>query len=323
MNKKRLKFGFPLGVWYEDTIELFRAAGYKIYHDKKFQKIVLDDPEIQCVPARPIPMASFIEKGFLDAGISTEASLLEARAKLTRICDLEFIRPLPSKTKVVLAVPKNSNIQRISDLQGKKIITKIPNIAKDFLKRKNVSAKVIYSDALLNEPLVGLVVDAIIDFAKTGDYLKAYRLRVLHTLLESSVVLVANDFAKTGDYLKAYRLRVLHTLLESSVVLVANKKSLKDRWKREKIEGLGYLLKGARLGQEMVGLMIQASDKMMEKVLRIVPSLKKPTVTQLRGENWFDVLTVVPKKEIREIIPKLKRNGCRAIIEFPLNKVVL
>jgi len=293
MNKKRLKFGFPLGVWYEDTIELFRAAGYEVCLDKKFQKIVLDDPEIQCIPTRPIPMASFIEKGFLDAGISTEASLLEARAKLTRICDLEFIRPLPSKTKVVLAVPKNSNIQKISDLQGKKIITKIPNIAKDFLKRKNVSAKVIYSDALLNEPLVGLVVDAII------------------------------DFAKTGDYLKAYRLRVLHTLLESSVVLVANKKSLKDRWKREKIEGLGYLLKGARLGQEMVGLMIQASDKMMEKVLRIVPSLKKPTVTQLRGENWFDVLTVVPKKEIREIIPKLKRNGCRAIIEFPLNKVVL
>ncbi|HDH99281.1 MAG TPA: ATP phosphoribosyltransferase [bacterium] len=293
MNKKRLKFGFPLGVWYEDTIELFRTAGYKVCHDEKFQKIVLDDAEIQCIPARPIPMASFIEKGFLDAGISTEASLLEARAKLRRICDLEFIRPLPSKTKVVLAVPKNSNIRSISDLQGKKIITKIPNIAKDFLKRKKVSAKIIYSDTLLNEPLVGLVVDAII------------------------------DFAKTGDYLKAYRLRVLHTLLESSVVLVANKKCLKDRWKREKIEGLGYLLKGARLGQEMVGLMLQASDKMMEKVLRIVPSLKKPTVTQLRGENWFDVLTVVPKKEIREIIPKLKRNGCRAIIEFPLNKVVL
>ena len=293
MNKKRLKFGFPLGVWYEDTIELFRAAGYEVCLDKKFQKIVLDDPEIQCIPARPIPMASFIEKGFLDAGISTEASLLESRAKLRRICDLEFIRPLPSKTKVVLAVPKNSNIRSVSDLQGKKIITKIPNIAKDFLKRKKVSAKIIYSDTLLNEPLVGLVVDAII------------------------------DFAKTGDYLKAYRLRVLHTLLESSVVLVANKKCLKDRWKREKIEGLGYLLKGARLGQEMVGLMLQASDKMMEKVLRIVPSLKKPTVTQLRGENWFDVLTVVPKKEIREIIPKLKRNGCRAIIEFPLNKVVL
>jgi len=293
MNKKRLKFGFPLGVWYEDTIELFRAAGYEVCLDKKFQKIVLDDTEIQCIPARPIPMASFIEKGFLDAGISTEASLLESRAKLRRICDLEFIRPLPSKTKVVLAVPKNSNIRSISDLQGKKIITKIPNIAKDFLKRKKVSAKIIYSDTLLNEPLVGLVVDAII------------------------------DFAKTGDYLKAYRLRVLHTLLESSVVLVANKKCLKDKWKREKIEGLGYLLKGARLGQEMVGLMLQASDKMMEKVLRIVPSLKKPTVTQLRGENWFDVLTVVPKKEIREIIPKLKRNGCRAIIEFPLNKVVL
>jgi len=293
MNKKRLKFGFPLGVWYEDTIELFKAAGYEVCLDKKFQKIVLDDPQIQCIPARPIPMASFMEKGFLDAGISTEASLLEAGAKLKWICDLEFIRPLPSKTKVVLAVPQNSNIRKISDLQGKKIVTKIPNIAKNFLKRKKVSAKVIYSDALLNEPLVGLAVDAII------------------------------DFAKTGDYLRAYRLRVLETLLESSVVLVANKESLRDKWKKEKIEGLGYLLKGARLGQEMVGLMIQASDKMMEKVLRIVPSLKKPTVTQLRGENWFDVLTVVPKKEIREIIPKLKRNGCKAIIEFPLNKVVL
>ena len=293
MNKKRLKFGFPLGVWYEDTIELFRAAGYEVCLDKKFQKIVLDDPEIQCIPTRPIPMASFIEKGFLDAGISTEASLLESRAKLRRICDLEFIRPLPSKTKVVLAVPQNSSIRKISDLQGKKIVTKIPNIAKSFLKRKKVSAKVVYSDALLNEPLVGLAVDAII------------------------------DFAKTGDYLRAYRLRVLETLLKSSVVLVANKKSLKDKWKKEKIEGLGYLLKGARLGQEMVGLMIQASDKMMEKVLRIVPSLKKPTVTQLRGENWFDVLTVVPKKEAGGIISKLKRKGCKAIIEFPLNKVVL
>ena len=238
-------------------------------------------------------MASLIEKGFLDAGISTEASLLETKAKLRRICDLEFIRPLPSKTKVVLAVPQNSSIRKISDLQGKKIVTKIPNIAKSFLKRKKVSAKVVYSDALLNEPLVGLAVDAII------------------------------DFAKTGDYLRAYRLRVLETLLKSSVVLVANKKSLKDKWKKEKIEGLGYLLKGARLGQEMVGLMIQASDKMMEKVLRIVPSLKKPTVTQLRGENWFDVLTVVPKKEAGGIISKLKRKGCKAIIEFPLNKVVL
>jgi len=288
----KLKFGFPLGAWQKDIFELFKAAGYDIKFDEEFQKIEIDDPEIESIPTRPIPMASFIEKGFLDAGISTEASVLEAAAKVKQICNLEFLKPVPSKTKLVVAVPKDSEIQALKELDGKKIITRVPNIAKHFLKKNKISAKLVYSDAL-NEPLVGIAVDAIIDFARTGDYLKTYNLKVLETLLESSVVLIANE------------------------------NSLKDNWKKEKIEGLGYLLKGARLGQEMVGVMLHASNEMMEEVLQILPSLKKPTVTQLRAEHWFDVLTVANKKEIREIIPKLKKIGCQAIIEFPLNKVVL
>lgn len=291
-KENKLKFGFPIGTWQEDALELFKAAGYEINFDEKFQKIEIDDPEIELILTRPIPIASFVQKGVLDAGISTEASILEARSKVRKICDLEFLKPMPSKTKLVVAVAKDSKIRDINDLQGKKIITRVPNIAKDFFKKNKISAELIYSDAL-NEPLIGLVADALIDFAKTGDYLKAYNLKVLETLLESSVLLIANE------------------------------NSLKNKWKRGKIEGLGYLLKGARLAQETVGLMLHASNEMMEEVLQILPSLKKPTVTQLRGEHWFDILTVANKKEIRKLIPKLKKIGCKAIVEFPLNKVVL
>ena len=293
MLKKKLKFGFPLGAWQEDSLQLFKAAGYDIHFDEKFQKIEIDDPEIKCILTRPVAMASFVEKGFLDAGISTEASVFEAGAKVKVICNLEFLKPVPSKTKIVVAVPKNSKIRSIKDLSQKKIITRVPNIAKKFLEKNKISAEIIYSDALLNEPLAGVVCDALIEFARTEDYLKAYNLKVLETLLESSVILIANE------------------------------DSLKNRWEREKIEGLGYLLKGARLAQEYSGLMLHASNEMMEEVLKTLPSLKKPTVTQLRGENWFDVLTVANKKEIRKIIPQLKKIGCTDIVEFPLNKVVI
>jgi len=292
LKKNKLKFGFPLGTWQKDVLELFKASGYFINLDEKFQKIEIDDPEIECVLARPIPMAEFVEKEFLDAGISTEASVWEAKAKVKKICNLEFLKPVSSKTKLVVAVGKDSKIRKLHQLNRKRIATRVPNLAKDFLKRNKISAELVYSDAL-NEPLIGFSVDAMIDFAKTGDYLNAYNLKVLQTILESSIILIANE------------------------------KSLKDNWKREKIEGLGYLLKGTRLGQEMMGLMVHASAEMMEEVFKVLPSLKKPTVTQLRGEHAFDVLTVVNKKEIRKIIPRLKKIGCTNIVEFPVNKVVL
>ena len=294
MLKKKLKFGFPLGVFRDEMIELFKAAGYEIKLFEEFEKIEIDDPEIEFILMRPIPIASFIEKGLLDAGISTEASVLEAKAKVRQICsDLERMKPIFGKTRLVIAVPKDSPIKSIKELNGKKIVTRVPNIIKEFLKKNKISAEIIYSDAPINEPMVGLVVDAV------------------------------GEFTQTGDYLKSYNLRILETLLETSVILIANENSLKDKWKREKIENLTILLKGARIAQEYSGLMLHASNEMMEEVLKVLPSLKKPTVTHLRGENWFDVLTVAKKKEIRNIIPKLKKIGCTDIVEFPLNKVVL
>ncbi len=293
MPKNKLKFGIPLGVWQKDIIFLFKKAGFCLSFEENSQKLEIDDPEIELILVRPILMAKLIEKGKIDAGISTEASILEAKANVKIVCNLEFLKPTPSKTKLVLGVKKDSKIKSIKDINGKKIITRVPNLAKQFLKKHNISAKLIYSDSPSNEPLVGIEADAIIDFIKTGDSFKAYNLKVLFSILESEVVMIANE------------------------------NSLKDKWKKEKIENLSCLLKGTRLAQEMRGLMFHADAQLMEKVLKIIPQLKKPTVTQLRGEYSFQIFTVVNKKEIRKIIPQLKKIGCSDIIEFPLNKVVL
>jgi len=293
MKNNKLKFGFPIGALQDEVLELFLAAGYDIKFSDKLQKIDIDDAEIECVLVRPIPMVSLIEKGFLDVGISTDSAVLETKAKISSVCDLEYIKPPFPKMRLVVGAPEDSKIRALKDLEGKRIITRVPNIAKEFLKKNNISAEILYSDAPVNEPIVGVAADAII------------------------------EFIQFGEFFKAYKMRIIETIMTRSLILIANKEALNTAWKKEKIENLAMLLKGARLGQEMVGLMLHAANDMMEEVLKILPSLKKPTVTQLRGENWFDILTVANKKEIREIIPKLKKIGCRAIVEFPLNKVVL
>lgn len=293
MKKNKLKFGFPIGVLQQEVLELFRAASYDIKFSGELQKINIDDEEIDCVLVRPIPMATLLEKGFLDAGVSTDSAVLETKAKVNVVCELEYLKPAFGKMRLVVGVPEDSKIRTLKDLNGKKIITRVPNISKDFLGKNKVRAEILYSDAPLNEPIVGVAADAII------------------------------EFFLFGDFFKAYKLRVLATIRERSLILIANKESLKNNWKKEKIENLAMLLKGARLGQEMAGLMLHAANDAMEDVLKILPSLKKPTVTQLRGESWFDVLTVANKKEIRKIIPQLKKIGCTSIVEFPLNKVVL
>ncbi len=293
MKNNKLKFGFPIGALQQEVLELFKSAGYDIKFSEHIQKIDIDDVEIESVLVRPIPMASLIEKGFLDAGISTDSAVLETKARVSSVCDLEYIKPPFSKMRLVIGVPEDSKIRTLKDLEGKRVITRVPNIAKDFLKKNKVSSEILYSDAPVNEPIVGVAADAIIEFIQFGELFKAYKMRVIATIMERSLILIANNEA------------------------------LNTAWKREKIENLAMLLKGARLGQEMAGLMLHAANDMMEEVLKILPSLKKPTVTQLRGENWFNVLTVANKKEIRKIVPQLKKIGCVAIVEFPLNKVVL
>ena len=222
-KRNRLKLGFPLGALQDEVVELFQTAGYRVQVDRKLQKIEVDDPNITCLFARPIAIASMVENGMLDAGISTEASVQEAKtSKVKQICSLEYEKSLWGKTKIVLAVPKESKITSLRDLEGKKIVTRIPEITKTFLQKHNIRAEILYSDTLINESKVGVIADAIV------------------------------ELSRVGNVLAAYNLKVLKTLFESSVVLIANPKALQDAAKKKKIQELATRLKAARSAQRQM-----------------------------------------------------------------------
>lgn len=295
MKNKILKFGFPSGAIKDRTIDLFKFSGYDVKFEEKFQKINLDDEELECLVTKPSEIAQFVAEGILDAGISTDGAILESGANIIRVCDLDYDKAenFWGKSDLILAVAKNSKIKTVKELQGKKIITRVPDIAKGFLKKNGVSAEIIPSDMPVNESKIGIIADAIIDYY--SDEL----------------------------ILGAYDLKPLKILIRSGAVLVASKKAMADPWKKEKIESVEILIKGARLAQDMVGIMLHASNNMMEEVFKVLPALKKPTVTHLRAENWFDVFTVAKKKEVRDLIGKLKKIGCTDIVEIPLTKVII
>jgi len=290
---KKIKLGIPGGSLEKYIEKLFLDAGYDFKKNSNPLLIEIDDPEVECFFDRANEIARLVDEGILDAGISSKAAILEAKAKNAEICEIGTPGVEWDSTKVILAVPKNSKIRSVSDLQGKKIITRLPEITKDFLRKNKISAKVEITSSSA-ESKVEALADAVVEFTNTGSTLKFYNLIILDVLMNNANMLY----------------------------VVASEKAIKDKWKKEKIENLGFLLKGARLGQEMAGLMLHASNNMMEEVLKVLPSLKKPTVTHLRGENWFDIFTVVSKKNTRKLIPKLKKIGCTDIVEFPLNKVI-
>lgn len=220
-EKKKLKFGFPSGALQDEITELFKAAGYKVKFYPELQRIEIGDPEVTCLLTRPIAMATLVERGLLDAGISTEASVLETKAKkVKKITNLEQEKSIWGKTKVVLAVPKNSKIKSLKNLNGKKIITRVPEITKEFLRENKISAEIIYSDTLSNESKVGVIADAVVEFSRIGNILEAYNLKTLKTLFKSSVILIANE------------------------------KTLQDKWKKKKIKDLVNLLERAKSAQE-------------------------------------------------------------------------
>lgn len=220
LKKNKIKFGFPFGALQDEIIELFETAGYRVKVDQALQKIEINDPNITCLFARPIAISSMVERGILDVGISTEASVVEAKTKKVKeVCDLEYEKSPWGKTNVVVAVSKDSKITSIKGLRGKKIITRIPEITKEFLRKNKIQAEILYSDILVNESKVGVTADAIV------------------------------EFTRRGDVLSAYNLKVLKTLFESSVILIANPKALQNAAKKEKIQKLATRLKRARSQQ--------------------------------------------------------------------------
>lgn len=287
---KKINFGFPIGSIMDDTINLFKEAGYNIKFHPEIEKVEISDPDIACVPLRPIAIALFTQKGILDAGISTCASLSEAGINPKELLILKDDRYIAGKTKIVLAVLEDSKIKSIKDLRGKRIITRVPNITKKFLKKNKISAEVIFSDTMVNESKVGNMADAIV------------------------------EFSASGNILRAYKLKVLETILESSLVFIANKKALQNKWKKEKIKNLIKIFKGG-LTQRFSELMFREPDltgidEMDFKILKILSDNGRESFVEIAKEVGLSSVGV--QQRVEKLIKRdiLAIRGCFNIEKF-------
>lgn len=291
MNKT-LKLGIPKGSLQESTLRLFKKAGFNIAVDERSYFPSIDDPEIECMLIRAQEMAKYVENGVLDAGLTGKDWIEENKADVKEVADLVYAKQGLDKVKWVLAVPNDSKIKSVKDLEGKRIATEAVNLTKEYLKKNNVKA--------------------IVEFSWGATEVKPPK-------LADAIV----EITETGSSLKANNLKILDTVLESTTRLTANKKSWNDSWKRKKIEQIAMLLQGAINAEEKVGLMMNVRKKDLENVLKILPALQKPTIAELSDKNWVDVNTIIDEKLVRRLIPKLKEAGASGIVEYPLNKIII
>jgi ATP phosphoribosyltransferase len=252
---------------------------------------MIDDKEIEVILIRAQEIASYVEKGILDCGITGKDWIRECDAKVVEVADLIYAKQGLKPVRWVLAVPNNSKIKNVKELNGKRIATELVNVTKEYLRKNNVRANVEFSWGA-TEAKVPDLVDAIVELTETG------------------ASLLANN------------LRVVDVVIESTTKLIANKKSWKDNWKKTKIENLALLLKGAIQAEGKVGLKMNAPKKVLNKIIFILPAITSPTISQLADEKWVAIETIIDEKTAREIIPKLKRVGACGIIEYQLNKVI-
>ncbi len=286
-----LKIGLPKGSLQETTFKLFKNAGYNIKLLERSYVPSIDDPEIEGLVIRAQEMARYVEDGILDMGITGLDWVLEQDAKVVELVRLRYGKVGFRGVKWVVAVPANSRIRRIEDLQDKKIATELVGFTRRYLKKKGIEASVEFSWGA-TEVKPPLLADAIV------------------------------EVTETGASLKANSLRIIETILESETVLIANRAAWKDPWKRTKMENITMLLKGALLAEEKVGLKMNVPKNKLQKVTGILPSLHTPTVSTLSDQEWVAVEVIMDERTVRNIIPELKRAGAQGIVEYPLNKVI-
>ncbi|MBP1749863.1 MAG: hisG [Deltaproteobacteria bacterium] len=288
----KLKIGLPKGSLQESTFKLFKNAGYTIKLRDRSYVPVVDDNEIEGLVIRAQEMARYVENGILDMGITGLDWVMEQDAKVVELVRLRYGKVGFRGVKWVVAVPNDSPIKKVKDLQGKKIATELVGFTKRYLRKQGIEASVEFSWGA-TEVKPPLLADAIIEVTETG------------------ASLVANN------------LRIVETILESETVLIANKNSWKDPWKKRKMENLMILLKGALLAEEKVGLKMNIPRNKLDKVTQILPSLHTPTVSNLSDDKWVAIEVIIDEKVVRDIIPDLKRAGAQGIVEYPLNKVIM
>jgi ATP phosphoribosyltransferase len=291
MEASRLRLGLPSGSLQETTLDLFSKAGYQITGFNRSYKPAIDDPEIEVRLLRAQEISRYVEHGYLDCGITGADWIEENASDVELVARLEYSRATSKPTRWVLAVPENSPVRSVTDLAGKRVATEAVGLTKRFLESRGVKAEVEFSWGS-TEVKVPELVDAIV------------------------------DITETGTSLKANNLRVVETIAESYPEVIGNRTSMKDPWKRNKLERLVLLLQGALNARDKVGLKMNLEESKLPALVRQLPALRNPTVSQLAQAGWVAIETIIDEKVVREIIPELKALGAEGIIEYPLNKVV-
>ncbi len=286
-----LKLGIPKGSLENATIDLFRRAGFQITVNSRSYFPAIDDPNIECMLIRAQEMARYVEDGVLDAGLTGLDWVAETGATIEPIADLVYAKQSFGRVRWVLAVPENSDVLSVKDLEGKVIATELVETTKRYLERNGVTAKVEFSWGA-TEVKPPILADAIV------------------------------EVTETGSSLRANNLRIVETVLESNTQLIVNMESWKDAGKKQQLLDIKMLLDGAIAAMGKVGLMMNAPQSCLQSVLDVLPALKTPTVSNLSQNGWLALNTILDESTVRTIIPRLKAAGATGIVEYPLNKIV-
>jgi ATP phosphoribosyltransferase len=289
---KELRLGIPKGSLQEATLQLFARAGWRIAVNSRSYFPTIDDPDIKCLLIRAQEMARYVETGALDAGITGRDWVLETGADVAEVAELVYAKQRMARVRWVLAVPEESPIRSVRDLEGKVLATEVVRLTKSYLARNGVNARVEFSWGA-TEVKVPQLADAIV------------------------------EVTETGSSLRANHLRIVDTVLESATLFIANRAAWEDPQKREKVSNIVLLLEGAIAAYNKVGLMLNVRREHLSRVLGVLPALKNPTISALSDPDWVAVNTIVDEEIVRQIIPRLKAAQAQGIVEYPLNKIVL
>jgi ATP phosphoribosyltransferase len=287
-----LKLGIPKGSLERATIDLFEKSGWRIKLSSRSYFPEVDDDELTCSICRAQEMSRYVEQGIIDAGITGKDWILENESDVVLVADLIYSKVSNRPTRWVVAVPGDSAVERLEDLDGKKIATELVNYTRKFFAEKKINVDIEFSWGATEAKVVSGLADAIVEVTET----------------ESTI--------------RAHGLRIIYEMMTSNTQFIANKDAWEDPWKREKIENIVLLLKGALRADKLVGLKMNAPASRLDEIINLLPSLNAPTIANLYNADWYSVETVISEKQVRELIPRLMKNGAEGIIEYGLNKVI-
>ncbi len=290
--KNPLKLGIPKGSLQNATIALFQRSGWDINVNGRSYFPEINDDTIECAICRAQEMSNYVENGTLDAGLTGKDWIAENESDIQVVSDLVYSKVSSRPARWVLAVPYDSKIKKIEDCEGKKIATEMTNFTRSYFKDRNINVSVEFSWGATEAKVVSGLADAVVEVTET----------------EATI--------------KAHGLRVIHELMQTNTQLIANHKAWGNKAKRQKIEQIALLLKGALHGEKMVGIKMNVPEEKMDDVIGMLPSLNAPTVASLYNTKWFSVEIVVSSAAVRDLIPELLKHGAEGIIEYPLNKVI-